>query len=98
MTPTTFKRVCKKALKTLKGFSPIDTGNLRYNAIRGEFKDENTYVIYVDEDIAPYMPYTNEPWLSERWHGKKNPNESWFDKAVEDIVNGTAAAVHGKVK
>lgn len=38
------------------------------------------------DGIAPYMPYTNEPWLSPRWNGKQNPNEGWWNDSIEFIV------------
>ena len=84
MTSEQFTRLIDRIVKNIRDISPIDTGNLRYNAIRFEFLDEGTCRIYVDEAIAPYMPYTTEPWISPRWHGKKNPNEGWWQiKATE---------------
>lgn len=74
----------------MKPHTPIRTGNLRYNSIKGEamqFASFSVGKVYIDEDIAPYMPYTNEPWISPKWHGKKNPNEGWFgDSMVQDIA------------
>lgn len=75
-----------KALATLKALSPEDTGNLRYNAIKGEWRDDKTFHIYVDEEIAPYMVYTNEPWKSLYWGGKKNPNEHWWNDSADLII------------
>ena len=34
---------------------------------------------------AYYTPYTNEKWISPRWHGKQNPNYWWFDDSVHDV-------------
>ena len=42
-----------------------------------------------------YAAYTEYPWLSSHWHGKKNPNESWIRRnslyvgatCVADVVN-----------
>lgn len=61
------------------------TGNLKYNGIRIE-KINNGYKIYIDENIAPYMPFTNEEWVSPKWKGAKNPNEKWFDKVALSMV------------
>lgn len=36
------------------------TGNMAFNASKIEFTDDRTCNIYVDENIAPYVPYTNE--------------------------------------
>lgn len=65
--------------------APIDTGNLAYNSIKLE-RTTTGYVIYVDSAIAPYMVYTEEPWISPYWRGKKNPNEGWFKRVAEDIA------------
>ena len=69
------------------------TGNLAFNAIKIEHTDERTSVIYVDDDIAPYMKYTNEPWIS----GHKNPNEGWFGKIAKDLAYHLAGLYNGKV-
>ena len=71
--------------------TPIDTGNLRYNAVQSRFHGQKECRIYVDTDIAPYMPYTNEKWVSPKWNGKANPNEGWFKKAIETAI----ASVYG---
>lgn len=76
-----FHRLCDNLFNLLRDAAPYDTGNLSIDAIRMVFEDEKTCRIYVDERIAPYMPYTNEPWVSEYWKGKQNPNLYWFDMA-----------------
>lgn len=87
MSSEEFEKLCLSFVELVKNSSPIDTGNLRHNAIRYEFIDKNTFKIYVDENIAPYMPFTNEPWLSPRWNGKQNPNEAWWqNKAVDAVI------------
>lgn len=86
MKPEEFAMLCSNLVKNIRSVSPIKTGNLRNNAIKYEFIDANTCKIYVDESIAPYMPYTNEPWVSEKWKGAKNPNEKWWDNKALAIV------------
>lgn len=81
----------------LRELAPKDTGNLAYNSIRLVRVDKDTFKIYVDEAIAPYMPYTNEPWVSPRWNGKKNPNEKWFDKAAKIVAQEIADAIGGEI-
>ena len=95
MTERRFRQICARAVKQLRKHAPKDTGNLAYNAIKYEFIG-NTCKIYVDEAIAPYMPYTNEPWVSPRWHGKKNPNEKWFDDAVAFLVEYITKAANAQ--
>lgn len=88
MKTENFEKMCFNIVQNLRITSPIDTGNLRYNSIKYEFVDNKTFKIYVDEEIAPYMPYTNEPWISPKWNGKQNPNEGWWDnKAYPSVVN-----------
>lgn len=86
MRTQTFQNRVARAVKKLREIAPRDTGNLADNAITLEWRDENTAVIYVDEKIAPYMPYTNEPWISTFWRGKKNPNQYWFDRAAKMVI------------
>lgn len=81
-----FQNVCLNAVQSLRELAPKDTGNLAYNAITIQFPTPDTCVIYVDEAIAPYMPYTTYPWLSSKWQGKKNPNEGWWEDAVSYIA------------
>ena len=95
MTSENFEKLCVSFVELVKISSPINTGNLRHNAIRYEFIDKDTFKIYVDESIAPYMPFTNEIWLSEKWINKKtgikavNPNEGWWqNKAVGSVILG----------
>ena len=73
------------------------TGNLAFNGIRIE-ATTSEIVVYVDENIAPYMPYTNEPWLSQRWHGAKNPNEGWWQRFAAELVSRVAVQLKGVVK
>lgn len=42
------------------------------------------------------MPYTNEPWISPKWHGKKNPNEGWFDRTADYIASEFARIAKGE--
>lgn len=90
------------AFSEFRGITPIDTGNLRYNATRYEWTSPTTFVIYVSGNgktgIAPYMPFTNEEWISPRWHGKKNPNEGWFERGVELVAKTIARELKGTLK
>lgn len=80
---------------------PIKTGNLRYNATNMESTNETSWEIYVSGDgthgIAPYAPFTNEPWLADRWGDNKNPNEGWFQRFVEFVANDIAKTLGGVV-
>ena len=93
-----FVKICTDACKKLRKLAPYDTGNLANHAITIEFPQSDTCVIYVDESIAPYMPYTTEPWLSPKWHGKKNPNEGWWQTAVDTVAKQVAKRIKGELK
>ncbi len=76
---------------------PRDTGNMAYMALQYEIQN-GILAITINPDIAPYVPYTNEPWLSERWHGKKNPNEGWWDRFVAEFTKRLANKLKGVIK
>lgn len=95
MTDAEFELIVYEAVEQLKARSPIKTGNLRYNAIKVRKIADGTWKIYVDEAIAPYMVYTNEPWVKRPG---KNPNEGWFDRAVEIIMNTVQARTGAESK
>lgn len=86
MTKERFTEYVNRFRELLSLLAPRDTGNLAFNSILLEWKSENEVDIYVSEDIAPYMPYTNEPWVADRWNGKQNPNEAWWQNAISQIV------------
>lgn len=98
MTQEKFYQVCMECVSTLKNLAPYDTGNLSINAIKYEWVDDNTFRVYVDQSIAPYMPYTNEPWVSPKWKGKKNPNEKWWQNAIEFIVDTLCEIIDGELE
>lgn len=101
-----------KALFTLKQESPYDTGNLRYNAIKLASLGNGHWQLYVDEAVAPYMVYTNEPW-EQKWINMgnfkkgqtvqrlrtwKNPNEGWFDTAIQKVLQQLRIELGGTLK
>lgn len=73
------------------------TGNMAFNALKYEIRGGSIFV-YIDENIAPYVPYTNEPWLSAFWGGRKNPNEGWCDRFADAVVDMLAQKLKGTVK
>lgn len=93
-----FQRACERACKRLRELAPKDTGNLAFNAIKIEFPSPDVCEVYIDEKIAPYMPYTDEPWLAPKWNGRKNPNEGWFQRAAQIIFEELARILGGELK
>lgn len=86
------------ALGLIKMLTPKDTRNLVDNAVKGEWQDDKTFHIYVDENIAPYMVYTNEPWTSTYWGDKQNPNEHWWNNAAELVMDLISYDLNGVLK
>ena len=78
-------------------YVPRDTGNMALNSLR--YKVQGNYiVIYFDTNIAPYVPYTNEPWLSDKWNGKQNPNEGWWDEFAHEFIRLFNIKIRLKIK
>lgn len=88
MNNLNFQLFANDFVKIIKKLAPYRTGNLRNNSVQFFFEDGKIKkaVIYVNEDIAPYMPFTNEPWTASRWNGKQNPNEGWWDDSIEIAI------------
>ena len=76
-------------------FVPYDTGNLKLNAIKGIWINENQYRIYIDEAVAPYVFFTNEPWVNRKG---KNPNEGWVEKMVDYVATYIAERTGGNIQ
>jgi hypothetical protein len=90
-------RVPRRPDAILKHPEAKTTGNLKYNALK-TIKTEYGYKVYIDLDIAPYMPYTNEEWISPKWNGAKNPNEKWFENMVLVLAQELAMVYNGIIK
>lgn len=73
------------------------TGNLAFNALQYSIVGD-TVDVYIDEDIAPYCVFTDEPWVSPYWHGKKNPNEGWWGRFCAEFSRRLAQKLRGKLE
>ncbi len=73
------------------------TGNMAFNALRYIIIG-NVVDIYIDEDVAPYAIYTNDPWLAKRWKGNHNPNEGWWERFCEEFSRRLARKLRGKLE
>lgn len=68
----------------------------RSGALKNSFKlTNNGNTVEISTDIY-YMPFTNEPWISPRWKGAKNPNEKWFQETAEFMAQMIARHTGGK--
>lgn len=73
------------------------TGNMAFHAYSYVVVGDEMQV-YIDQRIAPYVFYTNEPWISSYWNGKKNPNEGWWQRFVGEFVKRLAAELGGEIE
>ena len=109
MTAEDYKAACEQAFNELRErvvpnpntrYKPGgSTGNLADNALQFRWEGENglTFHVFVDENEAPYMVYTNEPWKSKKWKGKQNPNEGWWSKAHDFLTNRITELLNGEL-
>ena len=100
MTNERFREYVERFAELLRLIAPRKTGNLAFNAIKVEWHGDREAEIYVDGDgkdgIAPYMPFTNEPWVAEKWNGAQNPNEGWWQEAIAEIIEELNAEFGGR--
>ena len=80
-----------------KEYVPRDTGNMAFNALQYDVQN-GILTIYIDENIAPYVPYTNEPWISPKWNGKQNPNEGWWERFTAEFTKRFANKIRGVIR
>lgn len=73
------------------------TGNMAFQAF-GYVKTNREMLVYIDKSIAPYVPYTNEPWIAAFWGGRKNPNEGWWHRFVNEFAHRLAAELGGELE
>ena len=107
-----FDKVFLRAVDQLRRDAPKDTVNLAYNAIKYRWISDHEFEIYVDvgdtqafvesreylKGTAPYMPFTNEEWVSPRWNGTPNPNQNWWNNAIEKLIHFIAKELGGKLE
>lgn len=78
-------------------YVPYDTGNMARDALVYELQGDQ-FIVRVDPAIAPYVPYTNEPWIAEKWKGKQNPNEGWWNRFAEEFMRRLATKLKGSIE
>lgn len=108
ITKKQLERIILNMVNIIKKQAPIRTGNLR-SSIRYREVEPLVWEIYVNwgndpylrdykQGIAPYMPFTNEPWISPRWNGRKNPNEGWWERACEMCIEDLKMRTKGVLR
>lgn len=89
-------RIALNCQKHMRELSPVDTGNMQQN-ISVVQDNARQYSIKIGGNVAPYAVYTNEKWVSPRWHGRKNPNEKWIDSGVISFVTELTSQLNGEL-
>ncbi len=105
MTREQFFSICIEIVESMRAdFVPnprtrgrTSTGNMAFNALQYRIEG-NAFIVYVDERIAPYVWYTIKPWLSPKWHGKKNPNQDWDKAFAQEFAYRLAQRLGGKLQ
>jgi hypothetical protein len=95
MKTVNFQKFCTEFFKSIQEYAPKDTHNLADNALQLRWLSNDVCQIFVDESIAPYMPFTNEIWVSPKWNGKQNPNEHWWNDIFMVTANELATKYNG---
>ncbi len=100
MTKTQFDRICNELVEIIRERAPRKSGNLRDFGVQFVWEDEKTFTIYIDESEAPYMKYTNENWNNFRppLQGKKNPNEAWWQDAIQLCLDYFTNQLKGEIR
>lgn len=97
MTKQQVIQACIEIVEAMRAqYVPRDTGHMAFEALRYEVTEEGIQ-IGVEGNIAPYAPYTEYPWISPKWWGKKNPNEGWWERFREEFARRLAARLGGKI-
>ena len=79
----------------LKAACPFRSGNLA-STIHVAQDPDGLYVVIGNENID-YAAATNEPWISPKWNGKKNPNEGWVENTIKKYENNIKAIFQGEM-
>ena len=94
------RSIMNEVLAFIKEYTPEDSGNLKLNGVTGVYLGNGKWRIYVDEEKAPYMKYTNENWneFAPPLKGKQNPNEGWWHVVCQNAVRIVADRLKGNLK
>ena len=94
MLPLNLKR---KLLNKAKRMSPEDTGNLRFNAIKGlRWTNPTKFTIRYDEGSADYIVYLQEKEFAGGSTNIRNRHKGFIDRTVLDLTNDLISYFSGK--
>ena len=67
---------------------PVDTGNMRDNAIKRIPNETGGWDIIIDAEVAPYAKFTMMPSRNPRNYGWTNYSQRKFEQLVKAKFNG----------
>lgn len=85
----------KTAVGVARILIPKDTGNMRYNSLKLRKVDDMTYEVYMDLNVALYVPYVNEH-LDGHHTAKQLANEEFWERVVQGIFNQLKSTLAGE--
>lgn len=89
MTDAQFTAICLSMKQDIQKKTPVDTGNLKLKATKGESIGSGKFKIYVDQKIAPYFRYVNNKGWSKHYR--------YFETAFEEALIKMAERVGGTI-
>lgn len=100
--------IMRRLLKFIQNKTPFDTGNLT-DSTKIKRIAPNVWELYIEagddpydrnyeRGVAPYIPFVNEKWTSARWRGRKNPNENYWNNAIERAIVMLSKILKGELE
>lgn len=93
MIPLYLKR---RLLNKAKRMAPEDTGNLRFNAIRGlKWTSKDKFTIRYDGNVANYIEYLQNYEFAGGSRNRRNVHKGFIDRFVLELINDVTAHYSG---
>ena len=57
--------IMQNVMTAFKSVVPVDTGNLKHNAVKLNYKGDGVWVIEIDQSVAPYAIHQRAVGIAE---------------------------------